>query len=91
MRVEKYNKAVNDRLFLKCVPTELGDDTLKKINDKLRKFTTVDWQVRESVRAKLRILIRRTLQRYKCTQQKAPAAIKLIMQQAKALSNSWSN
>jgi type I restriction enzyme R subunit len=29
---------------------------------KLRKSTTVDWQVRESVRAKLRILVRRTLQ-----------------------------
>ncbi len=48
---------------------ELGDEILKKIaieiTDKLRASTTVDWQVRESVRAKVRILVRRTLQRYK--------------------------
>jgi type I restriction enzyme R subunit len=39
---------------------ELGDDILKKIaieiTEKLRASTTVDWQVRESVRARLRIL-----------------------------------
>jgi type I restriction enzyme R subunit len=72
---------------------ELGDETLKKIaveiTDKLRKSTTVDWQVRESVRAKLRILVRRTLQRYKYPPDKAPAAIALIMEQAEALSNHW--
>ena len=37
---------------------ELGDDTLKKIaieiTNKLRKSTTVDWRVRDSVRAKLK-------------------------------------
>ncbi|MDV2485396.1 type I restriction endonuclease subunit R [Acinetobacter towneri] len=48
---------------------ELGDDTLKQIareiTEKLRKSTTVDWQVRDSVRAQLKILVRRTLQRWK--------------------------
>lgn len=74
---------------------ELGDEILKKIaveiTDKLRKSTTVDWQVRESVRAKLRILVRRTLQRYKYPPDKAPAAIELIMAQAEALSNHWTH
>lgn len=72
---------------------ELGDETLKKIaveiTNKLRASTTVDWQVRESVRAKLRILVRRTLQKYKYPPDRAPAAIELIMQQAEALSNRW--
>ncbi|RZH97369.1 DUF3387 domain-containing protein, partial [Staphylococcus condimenti] len=48
---------------------ELGDDTLKQIareiTEKLRKSTTVDWQGRDSVRAQLKILVRRTLQRWK--------------------------
>ncbi|MFY0991137.1 type I restriction endonuclease subunit R [Halomonas sp. C05BenzN] len=73
---------------------ELGDDTLKaiaiEITRKLRASTTVDWQVRESVRAKLRILVRRTLQRYKYPPDKAPEAVELIMQQAEVLSNHWS-
>lgn len=73
---------------------ELGDEILKKIaveiTDKLRKSTTVDWQVRESVRAKLRVLVRRTLQRYKYPPDKAPEAVEMILQQAEALSNQWS-
>ncbi|ADJ28232.1 type I restriction endonuclease subunit R [Nitrosococcus watsonii] len=72
---------------------ELGDETLKKIaveiTDKLRKSTTVDWQVRESVRAKLRILVRRTLQRYQYPPDKAPEAVELILQQAEVLSDEW--
>ncbi|PAV13539.1 DEAD/DEAH box helicase [Methanosarcina spelaei] len=74
---------------------ELGDETLKKIaveiTEKLRKSTTVDWQVRDSVRARLRILVRRTLQRYKYPPDKATDAIELVLKQAEALSNSWTN
>jgi type I restriction enzyme R subunit len=73
---------------------ELGDETLKKIaveiTDKLRKSTTVDWQVRDSVRAKLKILVRRTLQRYKYPPDKAADAVELVLKQAESLSNSWS-
>ena len=74
---------------------ELGDETLKKIaieiTEKLRKSTTVDWQVRDSVRARLRILVRRTLQRYKYPPDKAQEAIELVLKQAEVLSGSWSN
>lgn len=72
---------------------ELGDDTLKQIaieiTEKLRKSTTVDWQVRDSVRAKLKILVRRTLQRYKYPPDKAAEAVELVLKQAETLSNSW--
>ncbi|MCL6237527.1 type I restriction endonuclease subunit R [Acinetobacter sp. ANC 5033] len=73
---------------------ELGDDTLKQIareiTEKLRKSTTVDWQVRDSVRAQLKILVRRTLQRWKYPPDKAAEAIELVMKQAELLSNAWS-
>lgn len=73
----------------------LGDDILKKIaielTEKLRKSTTVDWQVRDSVRAQLKILVRRTLQRYKYPPDKELEAIELVMKQAEVLSNSWTN
>jgi type I restriction enzyme R subunit len=73
---------------------ELGDEILKKIaveiTGKLRKSTTVDWQVRDSVRAKLKILVRRTLQRYKYPPDKSAEAVELILKQAETLSNSWS-
>ncbi len=74
---------------------ELGDETLKKIaveiTEKLRKSTTVDWQVRDSVRARIRILIRRTLQRYKYPPDKAADAVELVLKQAEALSNAWTS
>jgi len=73
---------------------ELGDEILKKIaveiTEKLRKSTTVDWQKRESVRAQLRILVRRTLQFYKYPPDQQPEAVELVLKQAEELSNSWS-
>ncbi len=74
---------------------ELGDEILKKIaveiTEKLRRSTTVDWQVRDSVRAKLRILVRRTLQRYKYPPDKAEDAVELVLKQAEVLSNAWTH
>ena len=73
---------------------ELGDDVLKKIahelTDKLRNSTTVDWQKRESVRARLRNLVRITLRRYKYPPDKQEEAIKLVLDQAERLSEEWS-
>jgi type I restriction enzyme R subunit len=73
---------------------ELGDDTLKKIaielTEKLRASTTIDWQVRESVRAKLRILVRRCLQRWKYPPDQQSDAVELVLKQAESLSNEWS-
>ncbi|WP_226945710.1 type I restriction endonuclease subunit R [Pseudomonas sp. EggHat1] len=73
---------------------ELGDETLKKIamelTEKLRASTTIDWQVRESVRAKLRILVRRCLQRWKYPPDQQADAVELVLKQAESLSNEWS-
>ena len=74
---------------------ELGDDILKKIahelTDKLRNSTTVDWQKRDSVRARLRNLVRITLRRYKYPPDKTEAAIELVLKQAEVLSEEWSH
>ena len=74
---------------------ELGDDILKKIahelTGKLRNSTTVDWQKRESVRARLRNLVRITLRRYKYPPDKTEAAIQLVLEQAGRLSEGWSH
>jgi len=73
---------------------ELGDNKLrdlaKYITEHLRKSTTVDWQVRDSVRAKLRNLVRRALRRWKYPPDKADEAIELCLKQAEVLSQSWS-
>lgn len=72
---------------------ELGDNNLKElakyVTEQLRKSTTVDWQVRDSVRAKLRNLVRRALRRWKYPPDKADEAVELCLKQAEALSESW--
>ena len=74
---------------------ELGDEILKKIAhelvEKLRKSTTVDWQVRDSVRAKLRNMVRILLRRYKYPPDKTDEAIDLVLKQAEVLSEGWSS
>lgn len=72
---------------------ELGDAILKKLahelTEKLRNSTTVDWQKRESVRARLRNLVRITLRRYKYPPDKQEEAIRLVLEQAERLSDEW--
>jgi type I restriction enzyme R subunit len=72
---------------------ELGDDNLrslaKHVTEQLRKSTTVDWHVRDNVRAKLRNLVRRALRKWKYPPDRADEAIELCLKQAEALSNSW--
>ncbi|MDX1487015.1 MAG: DUF3387 domain-containing protein, partial [Acidiferrobacterales bacterium] len=73
---------------------ELGDEILKKIahevTEKLRNSTVVDWQKRESVRARLRILVRRTLRKWKYPPDKQDDAIELVMSQAEKVAETWS-
>ncbi|WP_444945958.1 type I restriction endonuclease subunit R [Microbulbifer sp. VTAC004] len=73
---------------------ELGDNNLRElakyVTQQLRKSTTVDWQVRDSVRAKLRNLVRRALRKWKYPPDGADEAVQLCLQQAETLSHSWS-
>ncbi|ABM23162.1 type I restriction enzyme endonuclease domain-containing protein [Shewanella sp. W3-18-1] len=72
---------------------ELGDEILKKIahepTDNLRANISVDWSQRESVRAKLRIMVKRILRKYKYPPDQADGAVQLVLQQAEALGEQW--
>jgi len=73
---------------------EMGDEVLKSIaqelTKRLRNSISVDWQKRESVRAKMRNMIRIILRRYKYPPDKQMEAMKMIMRQAEVLSDEWS-
>lgn len=72
---------------------ELGDETLKKIVhelvESLRKNISVDWAVRDSVRASLRLLVKRILRKYKYPPDQQNEAVELILQQAQVLGEAW--
>ncbi|MDH6149329.1 type I site-specific restriction-modification system R (restriction) subunit [Paraburkholderia sp. WSM4179] len=57
----------------------LGDETLKKIahelTENLRQNVSVDWAVRERVRAKLRLMVRRILRKRKYPPERQEEAV----------------
>lgn len=71
----------------------LGDSVLKEIarqlTDFLRKNLSVDWSVRETVRAKMRAQIKLILKRHKYPPDLEARAIDLVLKQAEALSEVW--
>jgi type I restriction enzyme R subunit len=74
---------------------ELQDETLKKIAQELttnlRDNLTVDWAERESVRAKLRLMVKRILRKYKYPPDLADAAVELVLEQAQNLGQEWAS
>lgn len=72
---------------------DLGDETLKAIavelTQKLRASVTVDWSVRETVRARLRVMVRTLLKRYKYPPDRQEEATETVLRQAESLSQEW--
>jgi len=71
----------------------LTDETLKQIahelTENLRANMTVDWSARESVQAKLRLMVKRILRKYKYPPDQQDGAVDLVLRQAKALADAW--
>ena len=71
----------------------LGDATLKMIAQELvksvRNNLTIDWTVRENVRANLRVIVKRILRKYGYPPDKQEKATQTVLEQAEALSRAW--
>ncbi len=61
-----------------------------ELTENLRKNLSMDWSERESVRASLRLMVKRILRKYKYPPHMQDAAVELALQQAQALGESWS-
>ena len=71
----------------------LGDQTLRDIAKELvrtvRNNLKIDWEVRENVRAEMRVLIKRILRRYGYPPDKQAKATELVLEQAEVLCKDW--
>jgi type I restriction enzyme R subunit len=71
----------------------LGDDTLRTIARELvktvRANVTIDWTLRENVRAHLRVLVKRILRKYGYPPDKQEKATQTVLEQAELLCNNW--
>lgn len=87
--VKFYDALANNESAVK----ELTDETLKKIahelTENLRQNLSVDWSQRESVRARLRLMVKRILRKYKYPPDLQEAAVELVLEQAQAFGEAW--
>ena len=71
----------------------LGEPTLKTIARELvetvKKNVTIDWTVRENVRAQLRVIVKRILRKYGYPPDKQEKATQTVLEQAEVLSAGW--
>ncbi len=71
----------------------LGEPTLKEIARELvatvKKNVTIDWTMRENVRAHLRVIVKRILRKYGYPPDKQEKATALVLEQTEVLSLEW--
>jgi len=71
----------------------LGDETLRAIAQELVRTVqanvTIDWTLRENVRAQLRVLVKRILRKYGYPPDKQEHATQTVLEQAALLSGEW--
>ncbi len=98
-RGEDMDLTVDELAFYDALETNdsavavMGDETLKKIAQELvatvRRNVTIDWTVRENVRANLRVLVKRVLRKYGYPPDKQEKATQTVLEQAEVLCEGW--
>ena len=98
-RGEKLGLSDDELAFYDALETNdsavrvLGDEALRTIArelvERVRSSVTIDWTLRENVRAKLRVLVKRTLERHGYPPDKQERATRTVLEQAEALSAEW--
>ena len=98
-RGEKLGLSEDELAFYDALETNdsavqvLGDETLRDIARQLvetvRRNVTIDWTLRENVRAYLRVLVRRILRRHGYPPDKQEKATTTVLEQAEVLSEGW--
>jgi type I restriction enzyme R subunit len=71
----------------------MGDVKLKVIATELisqvKKSVTIDWSLRESARARIRVMVKRILSKYGYPPDLQDAAVKTVLAQAELLCAQW--
>ncbi len=98
-RGEKLGLSEDELAFYDALETNdsavqvLGDETLRFIARELvetvRRNVTIDWTLRENVRAQLRVLVRRILRKHGYPPDKQEKATQTVLEQAEVLSHGW--
>lgn len=96
-RGEELNLAPEELAFFDALSENesakevMGDEVLKDLAlvlaEKIRKNTTIDWTKKESVRAKLRVIVKRTLRKYGYPPKFQKGVVEQIMEQSELMAD----
>ncbi|MBI4678966.1 MAG: type I restriction endonuclease subunit R [Elusimicrobia bacterium] len=100
-RGEKMGLSEDELAFYDALETNdsavkvLGDETLRdiarEIVETVRGNVSIDWTVKESVRAKLRALVKRVLRKHGYPPDKAEKATQTVLEQAELIAKDWAS
>ena len=79
---------VNDSA-VKIIGDEILRNMARELVETVRRNTTIDWTVKENVRAKLRTMVKRILRKYGYPPDKQEKATVTVLEQAELLGKDW--
>jgi type I restriction enzyme R subunit len=98
-RGEKLGLTTEELAFYDALETNdsavavMGDEILSELArdlaDTVRKSAKIDWTMKESIRAEMRVLVKRTLRKYDYPPDKQKKATETIIQQAELIGEEW--
>ena len=96
---ERFGMSAEEKAFYDALATNesakqvMGDDKLRVIATELvtqvRKSVTIDWTLRESARARIRVMVKRILNRFGYPPDLQEEAVKTVLAQATLLCADW--
>jgi type I restriction enzyme R subunit len=73
----------------------MKDETLRELAhilvEKVRGSASIDWTIRENVKARLRVLVKRTLNQFGYPPDKQAIATEIVLQQAELFADVWTS
>jgi type I restriction enzyme R subunit len=87
--VKFYDALANNESAVRLLQDEILKKIAQELTTSLRANLKTDWSERESVRAQLRLMVKRILRKYKYPPDLEEAAVQLVLEQAQSLGEDW--
>ena len=87
--VKFYDALANNESAVRLLQDEILKKIAQELTASLRVNLKTDWSERESVRAQLRLMVKRILRKYKYPPDLEEAAVQLVLEQAQSLGEEW--
>ena len=87
--MELYDALANNESAREVMNDETLRELARVLVDSVRKNASIDWTIRENVKAKLRVLVKRTLAKFGYPPDKQLIATETVLQQAELYADEW--